>query len=487
MSMRSPKVLRGVAISGVVFLVFISLLLLRSSDNARLLPISPAAFSPSNRVSRLHFLTVATNTEINLCRLVLSASVLSYPQPVLVDWAGEGEYNASETHLAKIVGPLRYFESLPQSRDSDIVLLVDGYDVVMQLGPDVLLQRYFASIAATEKRMKAQLGVGYVKQHGIYNSIIFGPDKTCFPDNPRRVACWSIPESPLPADAFGPTTDADMEHARPRWLNSGTIMGPVGDMRKLFRATADKVTKTWDPEDELHNSDQLYFGEVWGDQEYDRTLSRFGSSAVPNPDDEGEDKIVPDLTDGRETDLHIGLDYDSSLFQTVAGYENYLTWMTFHTPQNFESETVTPRKIDIQKDLLTSPLPFAAVRDDEWLSGLTWKDLSLGINVVTGFVFPILHFTGDKGLRDFWWGRMWFYDNAERLLRATAEVKQQDRISETLINGIRWERNIPYKSEGSGNEGVGAWSDQGERFSWKELCEDYEDLLFKRPDPPEKT
>jgi hypothetical protein len=473
--MRFSKVLHGVIISGFVFLILL-FLLLRSSENPLRLS-QPASFYPSDRVSRFHFITVATNKEINLCRLLLSASVLSYPQLVLVDWAGEGEYNASETHLAKIVGPLRYLESLPPSRDSDIVLMVDGYDVVMQLGPDVMLRRYFATLAAEDARLTAQLGAGYVRQHGIYNSIVFGPDKTCFPDNPLRPACWAIPDSPLPSAAFGPTTDADMAHARPRWLNSGTIMGPVGDMRAMFRATVDKVTKSWDPDYELHNSDQLYFGEVWGDQEYGRTLSRFGKSAVPNPDDEEEEKIVPDLEDGRETDVHIGLDYNSSLFQTVAGYEEYLTWMTFHSPQSIESETVTAREIDLQEDILASPQPFAAVHDDAWLSGLSWRDLSLGINVVTGFVFPVLHFTGDKGLRDLWWSRMWFFPNAERLLRASAKVRQ-DMISETPINGIRWEKNIPYRRKGSGGEGIGAWSDQGERFSWNELCGDYEEVLF---------
>jgi hypothetical protein len=471
--MRSTKVLHWVVISGILFLLF-PFLLLRGSETVQRLPL-PAAFSSNIPASHFHFLTVATNTEINLCRLLLSASVLSYPQPVLVDWAGEGKYNASETHLAKIVGPLRYLESLPQSKDNDIVLLVDGYDVVMQLGPDVLLQRYFDAVAAADARLKVQLGAGYVQQHGVYDSIIFGPDKTCFPDNPLRVACWAIPESPLPPNSFGPTTDADMEHARPRWLNSGTIMGPAGDMRAMFRATVDKMTKTWDPDFELHNSDQLYFGEVWGDQEYSRTLSRFGQSAVPNPDDEEEEKIVPNLADGRETDVHIGLDYDSSLFQSVAGYENYLTWLTFHTPQSVESETLTPRKLDLQKDVVASPLPFGAVRDDAWLSGLTWNDLSLGINLVTGFVFPVLHFTGDKSLRDLWWSRMWYFDNAERLLRASAKIKQ-DKIGKKPINGIRWEKNIPYKSKG---KGIGAWSDQGERFSWDELCRDYEEALFK--------
>jgi hypothetical protein len=473
--MRSSKVLHGVIICGAVFLIIL-FLLLRSSESAEHL-LTPASFSADDRTSRFHFLTVATNNEINLCRLLLSASVLSYPQPVLVDWAGEGKYNASETHLAKIVGPLRYLESLPRSMDSDIVLMVDGYDIVMQLGPDVLLRRYFAAVSAADARLKAQLGADYVRQHGMHNSIIFGPDKTCFPDNPQRAACWAIPDSPLSPNAFGPTTDADMEHARPRWLNSGTIMGPAGDMRAMFRATLDKVAKTWDPDYELHNSDQLYFGEVWGDQEYDRTLSRFGQSAVPNPEDEEEDRIVPNLEDGQDTDVHIGLDYYSSLFQTVAGYENYLTWMTFHSPQPFESETLTPRKIDLQKDVLASPQPFAAVGDDAWLKSLSWKDLSLGVNLVTGFVFPVLHFTGDKGLRDLWWTRMWFFPNAERLLRASADVRQ-DMIGETPINGIRWEKNIPYQSKGDGEEGIGAWSDQGERFSWNELCGDYEKALF---------
>jgi hypothetical protein len=67
----------------------------------------------------------------------------------------------------------------------------------------------------------------------------------------------------MPANAFGPQTDTDMAHHRPRLVNSGTMMGPVCDMRALCRAIWDVVQKTYDLEADHPDSDQKYFGDVF--------------------------------------------------------------------------------------------------------------------------------------------------------------------------------------------------------------------------------
>jgi hypothetical protein len=429
--------------------------------------------------SRLHLLIVATSSGLDLCRLLLSASVLSYPPPVLIDWAGQGEYNAAETHLAKVAGPLRYLESLSPIQDTDIVLLLDGFDVTFQLGPEVLLKRYFEETAAANDRLVAQYGKKHVRKHKIYNSILFGPDKVCFPEDITRLACWVVPGSPLQPNAFGPYTDGlgDMVHARPRWLNSGTIMGPAAEMREMFRATLKKIDQTYDPEYVLRNSDQKYFADVWGDQEYARILSH-GDTPYGIPE-KVQEFDLPKLEAGQVTEYHIGLDYRSSLFQTAAGYTNYLAWITTNRSSLPSSSiSLEPYHIDLQEDVLRSRKPFAAISDDETLKQTSWRDVSLGFNTVTGQPFPILHFTGDKSIRDTWWPRMWYVGEAERLQRAEAQIQDQ-KIGSDPINGVWWAKDTPYdRIRREPEEKSGAWSDQGAPLSWDSLCKSHEQVLY---------
>ncbi|KIW00166.1 uncharacterized protein PV09_08341 [Verruconis gallopava] len=484
-----PKGFR-IALSAVV-LIFILFALLPLRHSKHLLT---PFLSSHNRDRRLHLLIVATSSNLNFCRLFLSSSILSYPAPVLIDWEGAGEYNASETHLAKVSGVLRYLRSLPRSKDDDLILMVDGYDVIFQLGPDVLIKRYFDAINAANDRLTRQFGTVQASQNGVRNSILLGPDKQCWPYDLRRLACYAVPESPLPPKAFGPLTDDDdAQHARPRWLNSGTIIGPAVDLRKMFEAVVSKINKTFDDEYGLHGSDQLYLSDVWGDQEFMRELNRPGSAGAPKRPDIPPHEEVPGFIlkeenlavpsrDSRDLELHMGLDYESRLFQTVSFYEKYIDWITFEqTPVYYESESVSRRAIRFPEDVRLASKPFSKIHDYTRLSETEWTDVPLGVNVVTGFAFPVLHFTGDKSFRDSWWNRMWFYPYAERLLHFGG-IDSTNRIGDGRINDANWFKDEPYNSTERLQSSVSAWSDTGKPLGWDELCKVHETLLFQGVD-----
>jgi hypothetical protein len=178
-------------------------------------------------------------------------------------------------------------------------------------------------------------------------------------------------------------------------------------------------------------------------------------------------------------EYHIGLDYISSLFQTAAGYRNYLAWMTLNRPSlSSTQKTIEPYRIDLQQDVLDSRKPFAVLSDDTTLKNTSWRDVPLGVNTATGLAFPIMHYTGDKSFRDTWWSRMWYFHEAERLQRASAQI-HDDKIGTNPIDGTWWMKNTPYKSNDSKQEDKsGAWSDQGEELSWDRLCKLYEDVLY---------
>jgi hypothetical protein len=167
------------------------------------------------------------------------------------------------SHVAKVYGVLEYLESLDSSKDNELVLMMDAYgafdsyeqignikahleaDIWFQLRPEVLIQRWRAINEAANARLEDRLGYA-VKVEGLQQTIIFGAGKRCAPNQVHTVACYPIPESPLPADIYGANTDTIMGRnkytsLRQRYLNSGYIIGPVGDMRRMFRRAAEKV------------------------------------------------------------------------------------------------------------------------------------------------------------------------------------------------------------------------------------------------------
>jgi hypothetical protein len=92
-----------------------------------------------------HLLAPATQTDLNLCKVILSAAILNYSMPTLVNWNRKydnPDLSSGGSHLAKIPEILEYLTMLGPEYNDDLVLIVDGYDTWFQLKPDVLLSRY---------------------------------------------------------------------------------------------------------------------------------------------------------------------------------------------------------------------------------------------------------------------------------------------------------------------------------------------------------
>ena len=164
--------------------------------------------SKDSTTRQLHLLLPATASTLNFCRLLLSSTITAYPEPILIGWDGHGKYDGAKSHLFKISETLAYLNALLPSNDDDLVLLIDAYDVWLVLRPEVMISRYFDLLARSNERLHST-GL-YGRQEGgadIRNSLFWGPDKTCWPPDFSRAACWAVPESPLRRKAFGPDTD----------------------------------------------------------------------------------------------------------------------------------------------------------------------------------------------------------------------------------------------------------------------------------------
>jgi hypothetical protein len=254
------------------------------------------------------------------------------------------------------------------------------------------------------------------------------------------------------------------------------------------------VDQTFDEHYHYRNSDQYYFQNLWAEQEIERTRLRDGDVRAPfvGYDSNGQAVrgLIPEIPQGRRTEYHVSIDYNATLFQTAAGYTEYLTWMSFNHSSPITSDSASHRKrldeLVLAEDIEKSPPPFRAKSGfnglfDEASNKLGWKDVLLGVNVVTQTIFPLFHVTGDKGFRDRWWSKMWFHPYAEELLAANSVPLRSDEASFIdEIDGVRWTgANMSWVGIKTITR-RGAWTDQGMHLDWHQMCGNWEKDLFKR-------
>jgi hypothetical protein len=188
----SSKLIR-VALTTVVILLVLGGLWQRTASGSRDIwphPFRLVATTPSENAAlvahpgkgRLHMLIPATSSNTDLCKLLLSAQILRYPTPQLINYGdAEDLEDPYKQHLAKVEGILEYLEKLHASTEysQDLVLIIDGYDIFMQLRPDVLIKRYYEVIEAADARTRARHGDTLFHKYDMRQTIIFGPDKLC--------------------------------------------------------------------------------------------------------------------------------------------------------------------------------------------------------------------------------------------------------------------------------------------------------------------
>lgn len=328
----SSKPTRALLIA-VICLISIFSFSRRSSDTPQ--RQEPTQQQPSVPVqdARFNLLVPATSSGADLCKLLLSAQILDYPTPVMINFGATEFEDAYVQHLAKVEGILKYLDSLENSGSyaEDLVLIVDGYDVWFQLRAETLIQRYYELNAAANARLVGRYGKQVVEMNDMRQTIIFGPDKICWPIDYGRPACWAVMDATLDNYAFGPESFNFQSRTEAKWLNSGTILGPVGDLKELFKATVAEIHANHSTD-----SDQYYMAEVYGRQEFARLhyrpdimeeykSIRYGDEVVdPSIELVRND---PNMTGITKTEYHVGIDFDSAMFQTMAFWKQYLTWM----------------------------------------------------------------------------------------------------------------------------------------------------------------
>ncbi|KAI9720305.1 MAG: hypothetical protein M1828_005768 [Chrysothrix sp. TS-e1954] len=421
---------------------------------------------------KLQLLIPATSSNPELCKALLTSSILGYEAPVLINWGkifADTNVNYNGTKLGKITGVLKYLESKQPDLDHRLVAIVDGYDTWFQLRPEVFASRYGAINRGLQDVTHVRIGPRAVEQEGLSQKIIFAADKRCGPNKgyETKVLCYAQPESPLPRYTYGLGTDVlDSEKKlplkfRPRYLNSGFIAGPGKELLSLFRQAQSKIQLI------KHNgSDQHIFNEIYGEQEYQRAVMRhrlettrelfvnlfkrlFGMTG-PSALDRNPSHIPMKWHDGHPLEFGIGLDYWLQLSHTAVLSEWDGRYLTFNGSQD-EAGAESPRDLQISDDILDSAAPYEVLsKHDDQLSNTSWTDIPLYTNLWTGSIPVSMHMNGFEAMREAIWHDMWYHSRMRELLRGRSDTSE-----------------------------IGAFADTGEWLPWDTLCRGTEKEVFR--------
>ncbi len=474
-----------------------------------------------------HLLIPASESNADLCKTLLSSFVLSYPSPTLVNYGktfdGDGWDRGS--HAGKIRGVFDFLNDQSKVKDDDLVMVIDGYDVWFQLPPEIMIRRYHTLIDEANKRLRGRYGMVIEGKPGdgtadriqkYTQKIIFGADKICWPNPKEDPACAAVPYSILPKDAYGPETDRDPESYlhRPRFLNSGNVIGPAAAVRAIYKHAVQKVEEA----KRGAIGDQFVFAEIFGEQEYQReTLRRDSQDTrgrfydwVSNALGTSELPLSANITmnnmttiPGQRYEYSIGLDYGSRLFQTMTHSAADIVYMTYNSSAYLSSVQAAHPSVhglpfflppDLQK--ADPPLSYASPGNhtsgpsddaskkvlllpyspalDTLPSGSdepNWRTIPLATNVYGASIPPLLHINGDKTLLKTWWPNLWFHPYSRALLRQYIRSTQTLAAAKAAANGgQKW-----WDSRG-GRGGV--WTDNGQWMAWGEVCKNTEDEVF---------
>lgn len=474
----------------------------------------------SKTAPSFHLLIPATQSNPNLCKTLLSSFVLGYPSPTLINYGKTFDAKSdwsNGTHTGKVRGVYEFLTDRKKVKDDDLVLIIDGYDVWFQLPPKLMIERYYTLIGEANERLRSRYGMVVQERPGPLKSremvpkyeqkVVFGADKICWPNPPEDLACAAVPYSTLPKNVYGAETDKDPYafRNRPRYLNSGTIIGPAAAVRAVYEVAMNKI-------EEGHGifGDQYIFAEILGEQEYRRETERkssqgtggrwldwlsdaLGTSESPLSGNRTVNNST--IRAGQNYEYSVGLDYESSLFQTMTHSDSDVEFVTYNDSERLAQiqeghESLRSRPFTLPLDIQRAAppysyaapgndsedlrerilLPFSPTLDDIGREP-GWEEVPLATNMYASSVPALLHFNGDKSLLDTKWPLMWYWRDARALLRRyvrSAIGRNAARAADA--GGLNW-------WDTRGGRG-GVWTDVGSWMNWKEVCRRTEDVVF---------
>ncbi|KAF4454421.1 hypothetical protein F53441_3047 [Fusarium austroafricanum] len=371
-----------------------------------------------------------------------------------------------------------------------------------QLPAEAMIQRYFTLMAEADQRLADQRGITVNELHrtGVKQTLLWGTDKGCWPESDTDPRCWLVPFSTQPRLKWGLKTDTgDLQYSDSRFLNSGTVMGPLGDLRKFIDAAISLIEDDWDQTFLFRDSDQFYIAALYARQEYQRMRYMNGGEF---PGDVAG-RSLPKQKAGKDdvTEYHVTVDFDSAFTQTECHnyrfihklqYDSFDLKATMSQDALDEGSRFRPYTIQMPSEIyqtLHRVYDSLPAEDRPAMSGHNWiRSLRLGTNIGTRIIFAFYHNTCDKAGFVNTFHDAWFYPLIRPLLQASArEIQHHKPISPEPIDGRYWIAARQYPKTSDFDEYGGVFTDApGEEFvPLQRFCsDDIESAIGKDTDYP---
>lgn len=249
--------------------------------------------------------------------------LLEYPPPTILGYA-----LSEESTIIEVVH--EHLQENKAIQDDDLVLIVDGYRAWFQLPASVLVQQYEAVLEDANERLQEKYGA--IHPYGrnkeprplFRQTVLWAADEHCWRKSNGDRACTAVPESPFFWDQSPYANASDEASAyNPKFINSGTVIGPAKDLRAIFSALMDRSATPYGRQGLQHTLQTLF-----SEQEQARELIRRYNLGVTgrvrewwyglNPSERPLRKTNISIAPGKTFEYAMGLDYNSTLFQSMS-------------------------------------------------------------------------------------------------------------------------------------------------------------------------
>ncbi|KAI9801473.1 MAG: hypothetical protein M1833_002705 [Piccolia ochrophora] len=410
--------------------------------------LGSASSKPEPYRPNFHLLLHAVPQSLGLCKALLSAIVLDYPPPTLL--------NISDQNLKGSFGMVsKLLHEQRKVGQDDFVVIVDGSDAWFQLPPEVMLERFETVLKGNPSQ-----------------TVVFGAQE-CGPDQRDDLACIASSSSNT---SLG-HQETSKNKGKPNALlplDSSVVMGLASSLSVLFYEAQGRKSQP----DGLDSEDRSILHRIFAEQQQRRssgkklplgrltnTLSHRLTSATHARDTTREHPQKQTATSSRA--YRIGLDHDHQLFQTISSSSNDLDTVVYngsHVPSKFSKLYHWRRNPSLPTELQRLPSPLTVLsRSNSSLPDLSWSDLPLLTNLHTTSIPALVHFRSDTPASTLanLWAKAWFHPYARTLLH--------DSIHASPREGAYWDSR--------GGKG-GAWTVNGQWKGWRELCGEFGEEVF---------
>ena len=317
-----------------------------------------------------------------------------------------------------------------------------------------------------------------MSQYNLTQKVVFSAQKTCSLWTPNDPACYAVPQSTLSKDVYGSKTDkaTDEDHTRvrPRFLNSGVVVGTAKALHELFKEASHRMEQ-----DSTLRSPQRALSQIFGEQQVYREIVRRKQPKTWSQSVRGMLSTDPrqnlfkqehiDLVNSRRVvpEFGIGLDYESAIGFASDWATNDVAWLT---AQDFSEMDKSNVQI-VQPDIISTPPPFWTHAETGLDRNVPWDKVPILTNIRTGKSPVVIQHTGEKSLRETWWDKTWFHKSARTLY--TNHIHTPTGPLAVAGNGTSraWWGSEDYK--GGARNGSYAW------FRYDDICAETENEVLR--------